>query len=429
MLDPKTIRAEPEKVRQALINRKEGTEQVDQFLALDEGWRNLLTKVETQKAERNRVSEEIARMKRDPNAGEGFEIPPQLQERMRGVSQEIKDLDAQVSEIENQVQDILLRIPNVPSDTVPVGKDAADNPIIRAWGEPKKFNFEPQLHWDIGTSLDILDFERGAKIAGSGFILYKGLGARLERAIINWMLDVHTRELGYTEVFPPFLANRKSMTGTGQLPKFEFDMYRMPEDDLFLIPTAEVPVTNIYSDEILDGSKLPMYHAAYTPCFRREAGAAGKDTRGLLRVHEFNKVELVKWTKPEDSYDEHEKLTQNAETILQRLGLPYRVLLLCTGDMGFGSAKTYDLEVHAPGYGQWLEVSSCSNYEDFQARRAGIRFRREPGAKPEFVHTLNGSGVALPRTVVAILENYQQADGTVIVPEALRPYMGTDVIR
>lgn len=422
MLDPKTIRAEPEKVRQALINRKEGTEQIDQFLALDEDWRNLLAKVETQKAERNRVSEEIARMKR-----EKIDAATEI-ERMRGVSQEIKDLDAQISEIENQVQDILLRIPNIPHESVPVGKDASDNPIIRTWGEPKKFDFEPQLHWDIGTTLDILDFERGAKIAGSGFILYKGLGARLERAIINWMLDVHTREHGYTEVFPPFLANRKSMTGTGQLPKFEFDMYRMPEDDLFLIPTAEVPVTNIYADEILDGSKLPMYHAAYTPCFRREAGAAGKDTRGLLRVHEFSKVELVKWTKPEDSYDEHEKLTHDAETILQRLGLPYRVLLLCTGDMGFGSAKTYDLEVHAPGYGRWLEVSSCSNYEDFQSRRAGIRFRREPGAKPEFVHTLNGSGVALPRTVVAILENYQQADGTVIVPEVLRPYMGTDVI-
>lgn len=416
------IRAEPDKLRQALINRQDSTESVDRFLELDEEYRKLLTQVEEMKAERNRVSEEIAKMKREKTDATA-EI-----ERMRGVSQEIKELDGKVAEVASELENLLLRIPNIPSDTVPVGKDAADNPVIRTWGEPRQFDFEPQLHWDIATTLDIIDFERGAKLTGSGFILYKGLGARLERALISFMLDLHTRENGYTEVFVPFVVNRKAMIGTGQLPKFEDDMYRLPEDDLFLVPTAEVPVTNIYSDEILDGSKLPMYHTAYTPCFRREAGAAGKDTRGLLRVHEFNKVELVKWSKPEDSYDELEKLTVNAETVLQKLGLPYRVVLLCTGDMSSNSAKTYDLEAWAPAYGQWLEVSSCSNFEDYQARRANIRFRREPGAKPEFVHTLNGSGVALPRTVVAILENYQQKDGTVIVPEVLRPYMGVDVI-
>jgi seryl-tRNA synthetase len=417
------IRAEPEKVRQALINRNEKTEQVDQFLSLDEDRRRLLTEVESLKAIRNRVSEEIAKMKR-----EKVDATDEI-ERMRGVSDEIKGFDSKVSEVEAELEEILLRIPNIPSDTVPLGKDASDNVIVRSWGEPREFDFEPQFHWDIATTLDIIDFERGAKLSGSGFILYKGLGARLERALINWMLNLHTEEHGYTEIFPPFIVNRATMTGTGQLPKFEFDMYRLPEDDLFLIPTAEVPVTNIFDGEILDGSKLPMYLTAYTPCFRREAGAAGKDTRGLLRVHQFNKVEMVKLTKPEESYDELEKMVNNAETVLQRLGIPYRIVLLCTGDMGFSSAKTYDLEIHAPGYGQWLEVSSCSNCEDFQARRGNIRFRREQGAKPEFIHTLNGSGVALPRLVVSILENYQQADGTVIVPEVLRPYMGVDVIR
>jgi len=349
-------------------------------------------------------------------------------ERMRGVSQNIKELDQKESELASELEAILLRIPNLPSETTPLGKDASENVLVRSWGEPKKFDFEPALHWDIATKLDIIDFERGSKISGSGFILYKGLGARLERALLNWMLDVQTREHGYTELFTPYLINRRAMTGTGQLPKFEEDMYNFPADDLFLDPTAEVPVTNIYMDELLDGSNLPIYHTAYSACFRREAGAAGKDTRGLLRVHQFNKVELVKFTKPEESVEEHEKLTKDAEAILQRLGLPYRVILLCTGDTGFSSSKTYDLEVYAPGYGQWLEVSSCSNFTDFQARRANIRFRREPGAKPEFVHTLNGSGVALPRTVVAILENYQQEDGTVVVPEVLRPYMGVDVI-
>ena len=418
MLDAKMIRADPEKVRRALISRGEDTAQLDRFLALDDDRRKLLTKTESLKAERNRASEDIARMKR-ASADASAEI-----ERMRGVGEQIRELDAQVSKVESQVEDILLRMPNVPSDTTPVGKDASDNRIVRTWGHPREFDFEPAPHWDIATTLDIIDLERASKISGSGFILYKGLGARLERALINWMLDLHTSEHGYTEVFPPFLINRRAMTGTGQLPKFEEDMYRFPEDDLFLDPTAEVPVTNIYADEILDGSKLPIYLTAYTACFRREAGAAGKDTRGLLRVHQFDKVELAKFTKPEESYDELEKLTANAEAVLQRLAVPYRVVLLCTADLGFSSAKTYDLEAYSPGVGQWLELSSCSNCEDFQARRANIRFRREPGAKPEFVHTLNGSGVALPRTLAAILENYQQKDGTVVVPEVLRPYMG-----
>lgn len=422
MLDPRLIRTEPDKVRRGLESRGEDTAQLDRFLALDEERRRLLTEVEALKAERNRVSEEIAKMKR-----EKIDATAEI-ERMRGVSQNIKELDQKESELASELEAILLRIPNLPSETTPLGKDASENVLVRSWGEPKKFDFEPALHWDIATKLDIIDFERGSKISGSGFILYKGLGARLERALLNWMLDVQTREHGYTELFTPYLINRRAMTGTGQLPKFEEDMYNFPADDLFLDPTAEVPVTNIYMDEILDGSKLPIYHTAYSACFRREAGAAGKDTRGLLRVHQFNKVELVKFTKPEESVEEHEKLTKDAEAILQRLGLPYRVILLCTGDTGFSSSKTYDLEVYAPGYGQWLEVSSCSNFTDFQARRANIRFRREPGAKPEFVHTLNGSGVALPRTVVAILENYQQEDGTVVVPEVLRPYMGVDVI-
>jgi seryl-tRNA synthetase len=418
MLDAKMIRADPEKVRRALISRGEDTAQLDRFLALDDDRRKLLTKTESLKAERNRASEDIARMKR-ASADASAEI-----DRMRGVGEQIKELDAQVSKVESQVEDILLRMPNVPSDTTPVGKDASDNRIVRTWGHPREFDFEPAPHWDIATTLDIIDFERASKISGSGFILYKGLGARLERALINWMLDLHTSEHGYTEVFPPFLINRRAMTGTGQLPKFEEDMYRFPEDDLFLDPTAEVPVTNIYADEILDGSKLPIYLTAYTACFRREAGAAGKDTRGLLRVHQFDKVELAKFTKPEESYDELEKLTANAEVVLRRLAVPYRVVLLCTADLGFSSAKTYDLEAYSPGVGQWLELSSCSNCEDFQARRANIRFRREPAARPEFVHTLNGSGVALPRTLAAILENYQQKDGTVVVPDVLRPYMG-----
>ena len=350
-------------------------------------------------------------------------------ERMREVGSRIKQMDSEVSEVEARGTDILMNIPNTPHETVPLCKDDADNQILRYEGEKREFGFEPVPHWELATTLDVIDFERGSKIAGSGFILYKGLGARLERSLITWMLDVHTSEHGYKEVFPPFLVNRKSMTGTGQLPKFEFDMYHTDkDDDLFLDPTAEVPVTNIFMDEILDGQELPIYLTAYTACFRREAGAAGKDTRGLLRVHQFDKVELVKFCTPETSYDEHEKLLANAEVILTRLGLPYRVVLLTSGDASFSAAKCYDLELYAPGVDKWLEVSSCSNFEAFQARRANIRYRPEPGAKLDFVHTLNASGVALPRLVVSIIENYQRADGTIEVPEVLRTYVGTDAI-
>jgi len=424
MLDPKTIRTNPDKVRAALINRNMETDLLDQFIDLDERKRKLLSEAETLKAERNTASEQIARMKQTKQDATS-EI-----ERMRDVSQTIKQMDSDIAGVDEELSQVLYNIPNLPHVSTPVGKDVADNQTVKTWGEPKSFDFQPKPHWDIATDLDIIDFERGTKIAGSGFILYKGLGSRLERSLINWMIDVHTREHGYTELFPPFLVNARAMTGTGQLPKFELDMYKCDKgDELFLDPTAEVPVTNIYIDEIIPTEKLPIYLTAYSACFRREAGSAGKDTRGLLRVHQFNKVEMVKLVRPETSYDEHEKLLANAESIIQRLGIPYRVLLLCTGDMSFSAAKCYDIEIWAPGVGQWLEVSSCSNFEDFQARRINVRYRPEPKAKPEFVHTLNGSGVALPRLVVSILENYQQPDGSVVVPEVLRPYVGADVIR
>ncbi|MCX8052872.1 MAG: serine--tRNA ligase [Armatimonadetes bacterium] len=423
MLDAKFVRAEPEKVRQALVYKNCDPTLLDQFLLLDEKRRGLLYEVEKLKAERNTVSEQIAQMKREKKDA-AAEI-----ERMREVSQRIKEMDSELSELEQKLTDVLMNIPNVPHESVPLCKDDTENKIIRCEGEKREFDFEPVPHWELAAALDIIDFERGSKIAGSGFILYKGLGAKLERSLINWMLDVHTLEHNYVEVFPPFLINRRSMIGTGQLPKFELDMYHTDkDDDLFLDPTAEVPVTNIFMDEILDGRELPINLTAYTACFRREAGAAGKDTRGLLRVHQFDKVELVKFCTPETSYDEHEKLLADAEDILKRLRLPYRVVLLSAGDMSFAAAKCYDLELYAPGVDKWLEVSSCSNFEAFQARRANIRYRPGPGAKPEFVHTLNGSGVALPRLVVSILENYQQPDGTVEVPDVLRPYVGAEVI-
>lgn len=423
MLDAKLIRNEPDTVRQALINRNADVSYLDKYIELDEQRRKTLWEVEALKAERNKVSEEIAQMKKSKQDATS-EI-----ERMREVSQRIKQMDADVAETEAELSDIILNLPNLAHESVPVGKDDSANVIQRGWGEPRKFDFEPIPHWELATTLDIIDFERGSKVAGSGFILYKGLGARLERSLINWMLDVHTREHSYTEVSPPFMINRKSMTGTGQLPKFEEDMYHADkDDDLFFNPTAEVPVTNIYADEILESAQLPVCFTAYTACFRREAGSAGKDTRGLLRVHQFDKVEMVKLAKPETSYDEHEKMLADAEDILQRLNIPYRILLLSTGDMGFSAAKCYDIEILAPGVDKWLEVSSVSNCEDFQARRANIRYRPEVGAKPEFVHTLNGSGVALPRLVVSIMENYQQANGTIAVPDVLRPYMGVDVI-
>jgi seryl-tRNA synthetase len=412
------IRQNPEKVREGLRKIGEDTAQVDQILALDEKRRSMLTEVEQLKAERNTVSDEIARMKREKQDA------TETIERMRQVSQQIKDFDNELREVDAALQDALLRIPNLPHESVHVGESDEDNMEIRRWGEQTQFDFEPLPHWDIGVNLGIIDFERAGKVTGSRFNFLKGLGARLERALINFMLDLHTSEHGYQEVLPPFIVNKASATGTGQLPKFAEDMFKLEGLDYYLIPTAEVPVTNLYRDEILDMEDLPIYHVAYSACFRSEAGAAGRDTRGLIRVHQFSKVELVKFVTPESSYEELEKLTNNAETVLQRLGLPYRVTQMCTGDLGFTAAKKYDPEVWMPSYGRYVEISSCSNFEDFQARRANIRFRREKGAKPEYVHTLNGSGIAVGRCLAAILENYQQADGSVVIPEALRPYMG-----
>jgi seryl-tRNA synthetase len=418
MLDPKFIRNNPNAVRAGIKAKNMDDTVLDEFLAADNLWRKAVTEVDALKALRNTVSEEISLMKRNrEDASEKIA-------RMREVSNQIKEMDSEVRMLEEKAQNALLYLPNLPHESVPVSQDESGNRVVRTWGEEPSFNFIPLPHWDLTEKLGLVDFERGTKLAGSGFILYTGVGARLQRALFNWMVDFHTERHGFKEVLPPTLANRECMAGTGQLPKFEFDMYRLPDDDLFLIPTAEVPVTNVYREEILDGAELPIYLTAHSKCFRREAGAAGKDTRGLLRVHEFDKVEMVKFTTPETSWGELESLTKSGEEVLQALGIPYRVVLLSTGDMSFSSAKTYDLEAWAPGVGQWLEVSSCSNFEDFQARRANIRFRREPGAKPEFVHTLNGSGIALPRTYVAILENYQQADGSVVVPDVLRPYMG-----
>src|SRR5690554_1818514 len=399
MLDLRMIRQNPEKVREGLRKIGEDTAQVDQILALDEKRRSMLTEVEQLKAERNTVSDEIARMKREKQDA------TETIERMRQVSQQIKDFDNELREVDAALQDALLRIPNLPHESVHVGESDEDNMEIRRWGEQTQFDFEPLPHWDIGVNLGIIDFERAGKVTGSRFNFLKGLGARLERALINFMLDLHTSEHGYQEVLPPFIVNKASATGTGQLTKFAEDMFKLEGLDYYLIPTAEVPVTNLYRDEILDMEDLPIYHVTYSACFRSEAGAAGRDTRGLIRVHQFSKVELVKFVTPESSYEELEKLTNNAETVLQRLGLPYRVTQMCTGDLGFTAAKKYDPEVWMPSYGRYVEISSCSNFEDFQARRANIRFRREKGAKPEYVHTLNGSGIAVGRCLAAILEN------------------------
>lgn len=422
MLDIKFVRDNPEKVQEALKNRGNSMS-LDGFLELEKERRQILGEVETLKSKRNAVSQQISVMKKNKENADDLVL------EMRQVGEEISKLDARLKGVETSLKDIMLSIPNVPNEVVPVGKDENDNPEIRRWGEYPKFDFEPKAHWDLGENLGILDAERAAKVTGARFTFYKGLGARLERAVINFMLDLHTGEHGYTEMLTPFMANKDSMTGTGQLPKFAEDMFKLEGLDYYLIPTAEVPVTNYYRNEILDGKDLPKYYSAYSACFRAEAGSAGRDTRGLIRQHQFNKVELVKFVKPEDSYDELEKLTNNAERVLQLLNLPYRVILLCTGDMGFSSAKTYDIEVWLPSFNMYREISSCSNFEDYQARRADIKFRREAKAKPEYVHTLNGSGLAIGRTVAAILENYQQADGSVVVPEALRPYMGTDIIK
>jgi seryl-tRNA synthetase len=417
MLDYRLLRSEPDTVRDALHKRGYATDLLNEWLAIDQRWREITTQVETLTAEQNRVSKEIPLRKK---AGEDTEP---LLEQLRALKAQIEQLEDARRTLEAEREAKLLLLPNIPHPTTPVGKDASENIEVRRGGQPYPMAFEPKPHWELAESLRLIDFERGAKVGGSGFHFYTGLGARLERALINFMLDLHTREHGYVEVFPPFLVRPEVMVGTGQLPKFEEEMYRCADDPLYLIPTAEVPVTNLYREEILSAEQLPIYWAAYSPCFRREAGAAGKATRGLLRLHQFNKVELVKFTTPETSYEEHEKLLRDAETVLQRLELPYRIVALCTGDLGFAAAKCYDLEVWAPGVQMWLEVSSCSNFEAFQARRANIRYRPEPTAKPEFVHTLNASGVATPRLMAAILENYQQADGSVVIPEALRPYM------
>lgn len=418
MLDIKRIRDNFDEVKAGVERRCKGDFGIGKVRDLDIKRREVLAEVEALKNKQNVTSREVPKLKK---AGEDTTA---LFAEMKQLSARIKELDGEVTSIEEELRDTLLGIPNVPYKDVQIGEDDSDNVELRKWGTPREFDFEAKAHWDIGEDLDILDFERAGKIAGARFTVYKGAGARLERAVINFMLDLHTEEQGYTEILPPFMANRETMTGTGQLPKFEDDMFHVPAKDFFLIPTAEVPVTNLRAKEIIPFEELPVYYTAYTPCFRKEAGSAGRDTRGLIRQHQFNKVEMVKFTTPETSYDELEKLTNDAESVLQRLGIPYRVVRLSTGDLGFSSAMTYDVEVWMPSYGRYVEISSCSNFEDFQARRANIRFKRDAGTKPEFVHTLNGSGLAVGRTVAAILENYQQEDGSVVIPEALRPYMG-----
>ena len=406
------VRKDPDTVRRALQNRNMGTELIDAILEHDKSWRQCLIEGDRLKHERNVVSREIAEQKKQKQDSSS------KVEEMRVISNRIKEIDEEIRGYESKINDILLNIPNIPSETTPLGKDENDNPVIRVVGEPRQFDFEPQSHWDIGERLNILDFERAAKIAGEGFTVYKGMGAKLERALINFMLDVHTKQ-GYLEVLPPVLINEKAMTGTGQLPKFKDDLYACT-DNYYLAPTAEVPVTNLFMDEYIE--KLPIFMTAYTACFRREAGKHGQDTRGIIRQHQFNKVEMVKFVKPETSYDELEKLTNDAEEILKLLKIPYRVISLCTGDLGFSAAKTYDIEAWVPAQKKYREISSCSNFESFQARRANIRYRTPDG--PKFVHTINGSGLAIGRTVVAILENYQRADGSVEIPEVLRPYLG-----
>ncbi|MCX7920055.1 MAG: serine--tRNA ligase [bacterium] len=416
MLDIKFIKENLDRVRFGIANKNQSVD-LDTLLSLDEQRRKLLVEVETLKALRNKTSEEISMLKRmNQDTTEKINA-------MRSVSDTIKLLDEKVRLTEAKLEQLLLTVPNVPHPTVPIGKDERDNQEIRRWGEIPQFNFDPLPHWELGELHDILDLPRASKIAGARFPLYKGLGAKLERALINFMLDLHTSQHGYKEIFPPILANEQSMTGTGQLPKLENEMFKCETDGFYLIPTAEVPLTNIHRDEIIDGASLPLYYTAFTPCFRREAGAAGKDTRGLIRNHQFNKVELVKFVKPEESYNELEKLVADAEKVLQLLNLPYRVVLLCTADLSFAATKCYDIEVWIPSSGTYREISSCSNFEDFQARRANIKFRRNPKSKLEYVHTLNGSGLAIGRTFVAILENFQQADRSILIPPVLQPYM------
>ena len=421
MLDIKRVRKEPEAVKAAVRSRNGNLDkEIDELLEIDKERRAVTQLNDSLKQKQNEASKKIPQIKK-----EGGDIQEILTE-MSKIKEQDKENNEKLSSLEGRQKEIMLEIPNVPHESVPLGKDDTENVEKRKWGEPTKFDFEPKAHWDIGADLGILDPDTAAKVTGARFHFYKGQGARLERAVINYYLDLHTKN-GYTEILPPFLVNRASMTGTGQLPKFEEDAFKTT-DDLFLIPTAEVPVTNMYRGDILDGAELPLRYCAYSACFRAEAGSAGRDTRGLIRQHQFNKVELVKFVKPEHSYDELEDLTHEAEVALQGLGLPYHVITLCSGDVGFSSAKTYDIEVWMPSYGRYVEISSCSNFEDFQARRANIRFKDGPNGKVQFVHTLNGSGLAVGRTVAAILENYQNEDGTVTVPEALRPYFGSDKI-
>ncbi len=422
MVDIKRIREDYEGCKAGVERRTKGSFGIENALPLDDKRRALLGEVEAMKNKQNVVSKQIPKMKK---AGEDTSA---IMAEMKELSMKIKELDQQVSQVEADIRECLLNIPNIPADFVQTGEDDRDNVELRKFMEPTAFDFEPKAHWDIGADLNILDWERAGKIAGTRFTIYKGLGARLERAVMNFMLDLHTIDQDYMEILPPFMVNRTAMTGTGQLPKFEEDMFYIPQKDFFLIPTAEVPVTNMLGQEIIPEEALPIHYTAYTPCFRAEAGSAGRDTRGLIRQHQFNKVELVKFTRPEDSWDELEALTADAEAVLKTLEIPYRVVRLSTGDLGFSSACTYDIEVWMPSYGRYVEISSCSNFLDFQARRANIRFRRTEGGKPEFVHTLNGSGLAVGRTTAAILENYQMADGSVRVPEALKKYMGVDVI-
>ncbi|WP_010531256.1 serine--tRNA ligase [Lentibacillus jeotgali] len=424
MLDMKFLRNNFQEVQEKLAHRGEDLSELERFGELDERRRTLISETESLKAKRNEASKQISALKKKKKDAE-----PAIKE-MREVGAKIKEFDAELKEIEESLQQIMLSIPNIPHESVPIGEDEDDNVLVRKWGDLPAFNFDEKAHWDVAVDLDILDFERAAKVTGSRFVFYKGIGTRLERVLISFMMDLHADEHGYTEMMPPQIVNRRSLTGTGQLPKFAEDVFKLEEWDYFLIPTAEVPVTNFHRDEILNAEDLPKKYAAYSANFRSEAGSAGRDTRGLIRQHQFNKVELVHFTKPEDSYDTLETLTGDAEKVLKRLNLPYRVMSMCTGDLGFTAAKKYDIEVWIPSQETYREISSCSNFEGFQARRAGIRFRREADGKPEYVHTLNGSGLAVGRTVAAILENYQQEDGSVVIPEALRPYMGgKDVIK
>jgi len=418
MLDIKLIRDNPEIVREAMEKRGEKAP-LDQIMSLDEQRRQLLHETETLRAHRNEVSKQIGQM---------ADKPQKLIIEMRQLGEKVTSLEAEICRVESELNDFLLRLPNIPAADVPVGKDAQDNIVVRSWGKPTEFSFTPLPHWELGEKLDIIDFQRGAKLSGSRFYVLKGFGALLQRALITFMLDLHIKEHGYTEIYPPFMVKRECMIGSGNLPKFADNLYHDEEDDFWFVPTAEVPLTNLHRDEVLPPGTLPIYYVAYTACFRREKMAAGKDTRGIKRGHQFDKVELYKFTEPETSDKELEKLVGNAEDVSRRLCIPYRVVQLCTGDLGFASAKSFDIEMWAPGSGEWLEVSSCSNCSDFQARRANVRYRPNAKAKPSFVHTLNGSGLALPRVVIALLENYQQADGSIKVPEALVPFMGTETI-